>query len=173
MRALFGAALAAGALLALGACDAGTATPAAATHPAAAGSSPATAPAPTHVTSSPQRAGGIADGKSQAFLMSIDVSKRVARIQPMKMVSCVGKADCTNDYDTVNLGGVTELPIAAGATFTTAMNDDDEVCDPGAEDPSCARTLAQFAAKEKGQEPKVTLTVRGGAAVAIDEIFTP
>ncbi|GAB1640458.1 hypothetical protein [Krasilnikovia sp. MM14-A1259] len=190
----FGVALVVAPALALAACQSGAGKPAAAAHPSpsattahpspsattadpapgASATAPTTRPAsaPPSVPHSTAPAGRILDGKSQAFVISIDPAHRIATLKPIKMVSCAGQPTCTDDYRIKILAGRTTLPIASGATFTAAM-DDTGVCDRTAPRPSCVRTITQFAAMTKQYQRKADLVVHNGAAVSINEIFTP
>lgn len=180
-----GVTLVAAPVLALVACQSGTDTPAAAPHPstsattadpAAAASTTAPAGRPISTSSraphSSTPTARIPEGKSQAFVISIDTAHRIATVEPMKMVSCTGQPTCTDDYQIKILARKTTLPIASGATFTAAM-DNAGVCDRTSPRPGCVRTITQFAAMTKQYQRKADLVVRNGAIVSVKEIFTP
>jgi hypothetical protein len=185
-----GVALVVAPVFAVAACQSGAGTPSAgAATPSSAPVSPSAVATPTEqpaapsatavvvvrtVPSSARRstsptARALPDGKSQAFVLAVDATRRIATIRPMNMIACT----CDDDYKIKVTGPVTKVAIAPGATFAAAQDASGAVCDATAPARACARSLAQFAAMVKQYQRDADLVIRDGDVVTMNEIFTP
>jgi hypothetical protein len=188
-----GVALVVAPVLAVAACQSGAGTTAAGSAaPSSASVSPSAAATPVGEQPAPSTTAVVAvrtvpsrarptstaphllpDGKSQAFVLAIDATHRIATIRPMKMVSCVGESTCEDDYKIKITGPTTRIVIASGATVAAAQDDSGTVCDANAPAKSCARSITQFAGMAQQYQRKADLVIRRGAVVTVNEIFTP